>query len=258
MDASFQSRAEELASEFAGQATTVEELNGLMRLMMKSGLERMLNTEMDVHLGRRPALATSEIAAEPIASPTDTKNRRNGRSPKTVKGDLGEVTLDTPRDRDGTFQPQLIEKHQRRVPGFDEKILALYAKGMTTRDIQEIVRELYGVEISATLVSTITEDLDAEVTAWRTRRIDAVWPIVYLDGIVVHVRGANQRVSKHTIYVVLGVNLEGKKELLGLWLSENEGAKFWLSCLTDLKNRGLSDIFVACIHDRLGRSEAAI
>jgi transposase-like protein len=266
MDASFQSRAEQLANEFAGQATTVEELNGLMRLMMKSGLERMLDTEMDVHLGRRPSLANDETADEASARstptppadlpPADTKNRRNGRSPKTIKGDLGEVTINTPRDRDGTFQPQLIEKHQRRVPGFDEKILALYAKGMTTRDIQEIVRELYGVEISATLVSAITEDLDAELTAWRTRRLEAVWPIVYLDGIVVHVRGASGRVSQHTIYVALGVNLEGKKELLGLWLSENEGAKFWLSCLTDLKNRGLSDIFVACIDGLSGFAEA--
>ena len=256
MDASFQSRAEQLASEFAGQATTVDELNGLMRLMMKSGLERMLNTEMDVHLGRRSALATDEPPGEPPAPPADTKNRRNGHSPKTVKDDLGEVAIDTPRDRNGTFQPQIIEKHQRRVPGFDEKILALYAKGMTTRDIQEIVRELYGVQISATLVSAITEDLDAEVAAWRTRRLDAVWPIIYLDGIVVNVRGANQRVSKHTIYVALGVNLEGKKELLGLWLSENEGAKFWLSCLTDLKNRGLNDIFMACIDGLSGFAEA--
>ena len=256
MDASFQSRAEQLASEFAGQATTVEELNGLMRLMLKSGLERMLNSELDVHLGRKSAQTADETADEPVVPPADTTNRRNGRSPKTVKGDLGKVTIDTPRDRNGTFEPKLIEKHQRRVPGFDEKILALYAKGMTTRDIQEIVRELYGVEISATLVSTITEDLDAEVTAWRTRRIDAVWPIVYLDGIVVHVRGANQRVSQHTVYVALGVNLEGKKELLGLWLSENEGAKFWLSCLTDLKNRGLSDIFVACIDGLSGFAEA--
>jgi putative transposase len=256
MDASFESRAEQLAQEFAGQATTVEELNGLMRLMMKSGLERMLNSEMDVHLGRKSALTADESAGAPAKPPADKKNRRNGRSPKTVKGDLGEVTIDTPRDRDGTFQPQLIEKHQRRVPGFDEKILALYAKGMTTRDIQEIVRELYGVEISATLVSAITEDLDAEVTAWRNRRLDAVWPIVYLDGIVVHVRGENQRVAQHTIYVALGVNLEGKKELLGLWLSQNEGAKFWLSCLTDLKNRGLSDIFVACIDGLSGFAEA--
>jgi transposase-like protein len=150
----------------------------------------------------------------------------------------------------------LIGKHQRRIPGFDEKILGLYAKGMTTRDIQEIVHDLYGVEVSAQLVSEITADLDAEVTAWRTRPLDSVWPIVYFDGIVVHVRGSNGRVSQHTIYVALGVTLEGRKELLGLWLAESEGAKFWLSCLTDLKNRGLRDIFVACIDGLSGFPEA--
>lgn len=263
MDASFQSRVEQLATEFASEATTVEELNGLMRLMMKSGLERMLDTEMDVHLGRRSAPAVAEFEAtlaEPLRPAAGEKqgppNRRNGRSRKTVQGDVGEVTLKTPRDRDGTFEPLIVGKHQRRVPGFDEKILALYAKGMTTRDIQEIVRELYGVNVSATLVSEITADLDAEVTAWQTRPIEAVWPIVYFDGIVVHVRGGNGRVSQHTIYVSLGVNLEGRKELLGLWLNENEGAKFWLACLTDLKNRGLSDIFVACIDGLSGFPEA--
>ena len=125
-----------------------------------------------------------------------------------VRSEMGELGISTPRDRDGTFEPRLIGKHQRRVPGFDEKVLTLYAKGMTTRDIQEIVRELYGVEISATLVSEITADLDAEVTAWRTRPLDPVWPIVYFDGIVVHVRGDGGRVKKHTIYVALGVNLE--------------------------------------------------
>src|SRR5688572_27819768 len=264
MDASLRSRAEQLASEMAGQATTIEDLNGLMRLMMKSALERMLNTEMDVHLGRRAA-ATCEAessAAETTpavesASPTkDSGNRRNGRSRKTVQGDQGELTIATPRDRNGTFEPQLIGKHQRRVPGFDEKILALYAKGMTTRDIQEIVRELYDVDVSATLISEITADLNAEVSAWRTRPLEPVWPIVYFDGIVVHVRGANGRVSQHTIYVALGVNLEGHKQLLGLWLSQNEGAKFWLNCLTDLKNRGLRDIFVACIDGLAGFAEA--
>jgi transposase-like protein len=260
MDASLQSRAHQLATEFASQATTVEELNQLMRLMMKSGLERMLDTEMDVHLGRRPAPAVEAVAAQPspplVGGQQRSPNRRNGRSRKTVQGDLGEVTLRTPRDRDGTFEPQLVGKHQRRVPGFDEKILALYAKGMTTRDIQQIVQELYGVEVSATLVSEITADLDAEVTAWRTRPLEPVWPIVYFDGIVVHVRGANGRVSQHTIYVALGVDLAGKKELLGLWLGENEGAKFWLSCLTDLKSRGLRDIFVACIDGLSGFAEA--
>jgi len=257
MDASLQARAEQLAKEFASEARTAEELNELMRLMMKSGLERMLDSEMDVHLGRKGMAEDTQSASSGTpAAKQGPPNRRNGRSRKTVQGDLGEVTLATPRDRDGTFEPQIIGKHQRRVPGFDEKILALYAKGMTTRDIQEIVRDLYGVEVSATLISTITEDLDAEVTAWRTRPLDAVWPIVYFDGIVVHVRGANGRVSAHTIYVALGVNLDGRKELLGLWLGESEGAKFWLSCLTDLKNRGLSDIFVACIDGLSGFAKA--
>lgn len=272
MDASLQQRAEQLAKEFAGEARTAEELNGFMRLMMKSALERMLNTELDVHLGRKGASAAvvaegtasdalnewpDQVAGAPPTKPGKrSPNRRNGRSRKTVQGDLGELTIATPRDRDGTFEPQLIGKHQRRVPGFDEKILALYAKGMTTRDIQDIVRELYGVEISATLVSEITADLDAEAAAWRTRSLDAVWPIVFFDGIVVHVRGASGRVSQHTVYVALGINLEGRKELLGLWLGENEGAKFWLNCLTDLKNRGLHDIFVACIDGLSGFPEA--
>jgi transposase-like protein len=233
-----------------------------MRLMMKSSMERMLDTEMDVHLGRRGDLSgasSTEEAPPPVDEGGQEKrcpNRRNGRSRKTVQGDVGEITLRTPRDRDGTFEPQLIGKHQRRIPGFDEKILGLYAKGMTTRDIQEIVHDLYGVEVSAQLVSEITADLDAEVTAWRTRPLDSVWPIVYFDGIVVHVRGSNGRVSQHTIYVALGVTLEGRKELLGLWLAESEGAKFWLSCLTDLKNRGLRDIFVACIDGLSGFPEA--
>ena len=266
MDVALQTRAEQLAQEFAAGASTIEDLNGLMRLMMKSALERMLNTEMDVHLGRRPS-PVSRVAQAPLGEartsdeprPSLAKrspNRRNGRSRKTVQGDLGELTLTTPRDRDGTFEPLLIPKHQRRVPGFDEKILALYAKGMTTRDIQEIVRELYGVDVSPTLISEITADLDAEVTAWRTRPLEPVWPIVYFDGIVVHVRGSSGQVAQHTVYVALGVNLQGHKELLGLWLGENEGAKFWLACLTDLKNRGLGDIFIACIDGLSGFAEA--
>ena len=258
MDASLQARAEQLAKEIAGEAKTAEDLSGLMRLMMKSALERMLDTEMDVHLGRRTlADQDGQTVSEPPPEPsTGKKNRRNGRGRKTVRSETGDLTISTPRDRNGTFEPQLIGKHQRRVPGFDEKILALYAKGMTTRDIQEIVQELYGVEVSATLISEIAEDLDAEATAWRTRPLDSVWPIVYFDGIVVHVRGANGHVSQHTIYVALGVSMEGHKELLGLWLSETEGAKFWLSCLTDLQNRGLQDIFVACIDGLSGFAEA--
>jgi len=266
MDVSMIERAEKLAEEIASEASTQEDLNGLMRLMMKSALQRMLDTELDVHLGRRgdvegssgsESSANSEPAAaseEPSAK--SRKNRRNGHSQKTVKGDIGELRIEIPRDRNSTFEPKLIPKHQRRIPGFDEKILALYAKGMTTRDIQDILLELYGVEVSPTLISEVTSEIGQEVTTWRTRPLAAVWPIVYFDGIVVHVRGANGRVSQHTIYVAIGVNLEGRKELIGLWLSENEGAKFWLSVLTDMKNRGLKDIFVACIDGLSGFAEA--
>jgi putative transposase len=269
MDASLQARAEQLALEFAGQARTADDLNGFMRLMMKSALERMLNTEMDSHLGRGKFAGEDRVdeTTDELRSSTETRmeaegstkrppNRRNGRSRKTVQGDLGELTIATPRDRDGTFEPKLIGKHQRRLAGFDEKILALYAKGMTTRDIQEIVKELYEVDVSPTLISEITADLDAEVTAWRTRPLEKVWPIVYFDGIVVHVRGDDGRVAEHTVYVALGVNLQGHKELLGLWLARTEGAKFWLNCLTDLKNRGLQDIFVVCIDGLSGFAEA--
>ena len=255
MDATLKLKAEQLAGEIANQAQTIEDLNGLFRTLMKSALERMLDTEMDVHLGRRnigPLAADNAAAGDQVVS----ANRRNGRSQKTVRGEMGELTLETPRDRNGTFEPQLIGKHQRHVAGFDEKILTLYAKGLTTRDIQDVVKDLYGVDVSPTLVSEITADLDAEVTAWRQRRLEAVWPIVYLDGIVVHVRGDNGRVSQHTMYVAIGVNLLGKKELLGLWLSETEGAKFWLSCLTDLKNRGLNDIFVVCVDGLTGFADA--
>ena len=253
MDAALKLKVEQLASEIATEAKTLEDVNGLFRSLMKSALERMLDTEMDVHLRRK----TSEVPpTSVIPDPAAAANRRNGHSRKTVSGEMGDITLDTPRDRKGTFEPKVVARYQRRLAGFDEKILALYAKGMTTRDIQEVVKELYGVEVSPTLVSEITADLDAEVTAWRQRRLEPVWPIVYLDGIVVYVRGDNSRVSQHTMYVAIGVNLQGKKELLGLWLSETEGAKFWLSCLTDLKNRGLNDIFIVCVDGLSGFAEA--
>jgi transposase-like protein len=263
MDAMLQKKAQELAREIATQATTMGDLNDAMRGLVKTALEQMLNTELEVHLGRGAA-EVSETPAEahedePVGSGNDAsqpRNRKNGFSSKTVQGDMGKLPLNIPRDRNGTFQPQLIAKHQRRLAGFDEKILALYAKGMTTRDIQELVKELYGVEVSATLISEITADLDAEVKAWQTRRLDAVFPIVFLDGIVVHIRGESGHVREHTMYVAIGVNLSGKKELLGLWLDETEGAKFWLSCLTDLKNRGLQDIFIVCVDGLSGFPQA--
>jgi putative transposase len=274
MDATLRDKAAEFAKEFARNISTQEELSDVMRLMSKAMIERMLQAEMDVHLSqegaarrvRGPAAAAAKegpaeaaTAASQGPSPEGKRvrrNRRNGTSAKTVQGEPGQMTIDTPRDRNGTFEPLLIPKYERRLAGFDEKILALYAKGMSTRDIQELVQTLYGVELSPMLISSVTDAVDDEVTAWRSRPLEAVWPIVYFDGIVVYVRGTSGRVSQHTIYVALGVNLEGKKELLGLWLAENEGAKFWLGVLTDMKNRGLSDIFVACVDGLAGFPEA--
>ena len=263
MDAALAKKAEELALEMATQATTLDDVNGLMQSLMKTALEKMLNAELEVHLGRgseRVAETLTESArgvpTEPQSTPPLPRNRKNGFTPKTVQGDMGELPLDIPRDRNGTFEPQLIPKHQRRLAGFDEKILALYAKGLTTRDIQDLVKELYGVEISPTLISQITEDLDAEVKAWQTRRLESVYPIVFLDGIVIHIRGTSGHVREHTMYVAIGVNFAGKKELLGLWLDETEGAKFWLSCLTDLKNRGVNDLFIVCVDGLSGFPEA--
>jgi putative transposase len=248
MEAKLTAQAEQLARELAAQAGTIDELNGLLRGLMKSALERMLGAEMDAHLARQDL----PLPFEPPA----LNNRRNGHSKKTVQGELGEVKIDVPRDRAGTFEPQLIGKYQRRLAGFDEKVLALYAKGLTTRDIQDVVEELYGVEVSPSLISEVVAGLDEEVTAWRSRRLEPVWPIIFFDGIIVHVRGEGGRVSQHTLYVALGVNLQGRKELLGLWLNQSEGAKFWLSCLTDLKNRGLADVFVACVDGLTGFPEA--
>jgi len=276
MDAMLRGKAEELAKEIAVSISTQQELSDVMRLMTKAVIERMLDAEMDVHLGRGRVTTLPHIAVappeprhhilqepaadaeqEPPRNPRrGARNRRNGASAKTVQGESGRLTIATPRDRNGTFEPLLIPKHERRLAGFDDKVLALYAKGMSTRDIQELVKTLYGVELSPTLISSVTDAVDEEVTAWRSRPLEPVWPIVYFDGIVVHVRGSSGRVSQHTIYVALGVNLAGKKELLGLWLAESEGAKFWLQVLTDLKNRGLSDIFVACIDGLSGFAEA--
>lgn len=256
MDANVMEQAEELAKSIATQATTMEELNGVMRTLMKSALEQMLGAELKVHL-KEERQAAGIVPSPAEAAPSRRgRNRRNGTSPKLIQGDMGKLALDVPRDREATFEPLLIPKHQRRLAGFDEKILALYAKGLTTRDIQQIVKELYAVEVSPSLISEITDSLDTEVKAWQTRRLDRVYPLLFLDGIVVHVRSESGQVREHTMYVAIGVNCEGKKELLGLWLNETEGAKFWLSCLTDLKNRGLEDVFIVSVDGLTGFPEA--
>jgi putative transposase len=218
---------------------------GLLKELTKAVIERCLETELETHLGY-PKHARKGNA---------TGNMRNGHSQKTLKGEQGHVDIEIPRDRQGAFEPQLIKKGQTRLEGFDEKILALYARGMTTRDIQAQLQELYGVEVSPTLISNVTEAVMDEVRQWQARPLEPVYPIVYVDCLVVKVR-ENQRVLNKSVYLVLGVDLTGQKDLLGMWIAQTEGAKFWLSVLTELQNRGLKDIFIACVDGLTGLPEA--
>ena len=234
-----------LASELAKNIKTEKDLNDFSRLLKKMTVEAALGAEMEDHLG----YAKHDIDGH------HTGNSRNGYSGKMLKGNHGEVDIEVPRDRNGTFEPQLVRKGQTRLTEFDDQILSLYAKGMTTRDIVETFKEMYGADVSATLVSKVTESVLEKVHEWQSRPLDEVYPIVYLDCLVVKIR-QDKRVINKAIYLALGINLEGHKELLGMWLSENEGSKFWLSILTELQNRGLKDIFIACVDGLKGFPEA--
>ena len=218
---------------------------GLLKQLTKALVERALHAEMAEHLGHGKN--------EPVANVTG--NTRNGKSQKTLKGDFGELPIEIPRDRHGSFEPQLVAKHQTRWTGFDDKILSLYARGMTVREIQGHLEEMYGTEVSPTLISTVTDAVMEEVKAWQARALDALYPIVYLDCIHVKVRDTGA-VRVKAVYLALGINLDGAKELLGLWISQTEGAKFWLQVVTELKNRGVQDIFIACVDGLKGFPEA--
>jgi len=221
------------------------DLAALTQDLLKITVEASLNAEMNEHLGY------AKHSPEGYGS----GNSRNGYGTKKLKSGHGIIEIETPRDRNGSFEPQLVTKNQTRLSHFDDKILTLYAKGMSTRDIVETFRELYGADISPTLVSNVTEAVLGKVIEWQSRPLDALYPILYLDCIVVKIR-QDKRVINKAAYLALGVTLEGKKELLGLWLSENEGAKFWLSVLTELKNRGVKDVFIACVDGLTGFPEA--
>jgi putative transposase len=216
--------------------------DGLLKQLTKAIVERALQAEMVERLGHGKH--------EPVTN--DAGNARNGRSEKTLKG---EMTIDLPRDRQGSFEPQIITKHQTRWRGFDEKILSLYARGMTAREIQSHLEEMYGAEVPPTLISSVANAVIDEVTAWQSRPRDALYPIVYLDCIHVNVRDAGA-VRIKAAYLVLGVNLQGEKELLGIWIAQTEGVKFWLQVVTELKNRGVQDIFIACVDGLKGFPEA--
>jgi putative transposase len=240
----------ELLDELLQHYSKPEDLtgeNGLLKQLTKALVERALNAEMDVHLDD-PKYKTDGKAK---------RDRRNGHSQKTLKGEFGEAVIDIPRDRNGEFEPIIIKKGQTRFDGFDSKILSLYGRGMTTRDIQAQLEEMYGVEVSATLISQVTDAVLDEVKAWQSRSLSAVYPLVWLDAIIVKVR-ENGKVVNKAIHLVLAVNLRGEKELLGLWVGQNEGAKFWMNVLTDLKNRGVQDLFITCVDGLTGFPEAIV
>lgn len=230
-----------LVEQLASFVKTEQDLSLITNQLMKQVVERALQAELSHHLESD--------------STTGNANSRNGFMAKTLKGEFGEMPILTPRDRAGGFEPMLVRKGQTRFTAFDEQILSLYARGMSTRDIANMFAEMYGAEISHTLISKVTEAVLEEVHAWQSRRLDEVYPIVYLDCIVVKVN-QDKRIINKAIYLALGVNLEGKKELLGLWVSENEGAKFWLNVLTELQSRGVADIFIACVDGLTGFPDA--
>jgi putative transposase len=230
----------------AGKST--EEIvgpDGLLKQLMKSLLERAMKAELTHHLGY------SKHEPEGRGS----GNSRNGQSRKQVQGDFGKVEIAVPRDRNGSFEPKILPKHERRLTGLDDKVLSLYARGMTTRDIQSHLEEMYGVEVSPSLISEVTDAVMDEVRTWQSRPLDPVYPIIYLDALMVKMRHEG-RVENRAVFVAIGVTLTGQKDVLGLWTSANEGAKFWLQILTEIRNRGVQDVLIACVDGLKGFPEA--
>jgi len=232
-----------LASELAKHMKTESDISNLSQLLTKLTVETALGAEMEEHLG----YGRHERS--------DIGNYRNGHSSKRLIGDHGDVEIEIPRDRHSKFEPQLIQKGQSRLTHFDDQIIALYSKGMSTRDIVAAFKEMYDAEVSASLISKVTDAVIERVIEWQNRPLDELYPIVYMDCIRVKVR-QDKRVINKAVYIALGINLNGEKEVLGLWIQENEGAKFWLSVLTELKTRGVQDMFIACVDGLTGFPDA--
>lgn len=235
----------QLVNQLLAGRKTAGEIENLLKDLRKAFIESALDGELTHMLGYE----------KHDASGRNSGNSRNGSSRKSIKTEDSEVEVQVPRDRNGEFEPQLIAKHQRRWDGFDETILALYARGMTTRDIKSFLREKYDFDVSPEFISSVCESVSAGVQEWRTRPLQSVWPILYLDALFLKVRDEG-RVVKKALYIAVGVNLEGHKELLGLWLGESEGAKFYLQLLNELASRGVEDIFIACVDGLKGLPEA--
>jgi putative transposase len=218
---------------------------GILKELTKRLIERAMNAEMTEHLGYEKHSPEGK----------NTGNSRNGKTEKTITTDQGELRIEVPRDRKSDFEPQIIKKNQRRFTGFDDKIVSMYARGMTTRDIQGHLQDIYQVEVSPDLISSVTDAVIEEVKEWQNRPIDRLYPIIYLDGLVVKIKDQGHIMNK-TVYLAIGVNISGEKDLLGLWIGDAEGAKFWLRVLTDLKNRGIEDVLIACVDGLKGFPEA--
>lgn len=236
---------DEMAKELVKGCKTEADFTEIFKQLKKRGLEAALAGELTSHLGYDKHQRSEECK----------KNTRNGYSSKTLQTSNGNLTISVPRDRNGDFEPQIVEKHQIRFDGIDEKIIALYARGLSTRDIQSELAEIYGTTVSPTLISNVTDAVLTDVRTWQSRTLDPVYPVIYLDCLVVKVKG-EKGITNKAVYLALGINIEGQKELLGMWISQNEGAKFWLNVLTELKNRGMEDVLIACVDGLSGFPEA--
>jgi len=237
--------SDEQLDEWLKTRRTPEDVNNLLKQLTKAVVERAMQGEMNAHLGY----------AKHDAAGANSGNSRNGVTRKKLKGNFGEVEIETPRDRNGEFEPQMVRKNQTRWTGFDEKILSMYARGMSTRDIQGHLEEMYQVEISPALISEVTDSVVEQVRAWQSRPLEPFYGVVFLDALYVKMRHEG-RVENRAVYVALGIGLDGNKEVLGLWTSANEGAKFWLNVLTELRNRGVKDIYLVCVDGLKGFPQA--
>lgn len=237
-----------MAAELAKSLKTSEDLNQITSVFKKFMIETALNTELSEHLGYDKHQPRKDL------------NARNGFSSKKVLTPDGTLDLEIPRDRDGSFEPQIIKKHQTRITSMDDQVLSLYAKGMTNREIVAFFKEMYDADVSASLISKVTDAVLEQVTEWQNRSLDSLYPVIYLDCIVVKVRHEKHcfasTVINKSVYLVLGINMDGQKELLGMWIAQTEGAKFWLSVMTELKNRGVQDILVTCVDGLKGFPDA--
>ena len=239
---------DELLDELLKEYKNPEDLigkDGILKQLTKRLVEKAMESELTHHLGYDKNSPAGN----------NTGNSRNGKSSKTIKGDFGELPIAVPRDRNGEFNPQIIKKNQTRFDGFDDKIISMYARGMTTRDIQSHLQDIYGVEVSPDLISNVTDAVINEVKEWQSRPLADIYPILYLDATMVKVRSEGRVINK-SAYLAVGITLEGTKDVLGIWLEQTEGAKFWLKVMTELKNRGVQDIYIACVDGLKGFPDA--